>query len=276
VKLSKAVIRAIDPHDDSALRGWYDAMRAGAVADRTAPLVTAFEAMSSSLRDPPPNKSRLPFGAFVGDQIVGTLLVDLPLTDNVHLAEVDLNVPPKNRGNGYGTALLAHAEQLAREAGRTTFLTEINVPSDQSVQTCAGSRFALKHGFTSENQEDHLVLDLPVPEAMTEKAAPPGDYTLVSWSGRCPDDVVEGYAHLSTMMNRDVPHGGVDHQPVVVDVDRIRSNELRLVERGYVPILTAARQTDLCSAPGRGRAQGSACWWWAVAPSGGGVFHLPV
>lgn len=92
-------------------------------------------------------------------------MVDLQTKENPHRAEIDINVPPDLRRRGIGTSLLEHVHRAAAEQGRTTFLTEINVPAHSVPAEWPGSAFATRNGFISAHQEDHLALDLPVDPA---------------------------------------------------------------------------------------------------------------
>ena len=165
----RPLIRVVDPHDDGLFQAWYAAMLAGATAGREAPKVVTHEALSASLRTPTTRKKRTTYGAFVDDTIVGTAMLDLPMKENRHLAEVAVKVPPAQRGRGFGTALFGHVHAVATDERRTTFLTEINVPAGLVLDEWPGSRFALRHGFASEHQEDHLVLDLPADPDRVER-----------------------------------------------------------------------------------------------------------
>lgn len=232
----------IDPYDGAALRTWYEVMRAGAVAGRAAPQLVSHEALRASLVDPNPHQRRTPYAVYDGDTLVGTMLVGLPQRDNTHLAELDINVPPRYRNRGVGTALLGHGERLAGAAGRTVVTGETYAPGDDPAGDDApGLRFARRRGYESAHQEDHLLLDLPpaVPPA------PPADgYRLVSWLGACPDGHVAAFAAMRTALERDLPIGELDIEPPRWDVELVRSSERRMAEQGYAMITTAAQHAD--------------------------------
>ena len=95
--------------------------------------------------------------------------------------------------------------------------------------------FAAALGFEVVHREDHLVLDLPVAaeaiEALRARAlADATAYEVLTWQGRCPDEHVEAYAAMRTRMDNDVPIGEIDHEPVVIDVERVRAGEQRTGE----------------------------------------------
>lgn len=231
----------INPHDEAAFRGWYDVLRAGAVAGRRAPQLASHESLRASMRNPSPYRRRAGYAAFDGDTLVGTLLVDVPQRDNTHLAELDVNVPPRYRNRGVGTALLGHGERLAAAAGRTVVIGETYAAGDDPSYDAPGLRFGRRHGYRSVHQEDHLLLDLPA-------AIPPAPladgYELVSWLGSCPDDHVAAFAAMRTALERDLPTGELDIQPRSWDVELVRSSERRMTEQGYATITTAARHAE--------------------------------
>lgn len=243
---SRPLIRVVDPYDDGLFQAWYAAMHAGATTGREAPKVVTYEALSASLRTPTARKKRTTYGAFVDDTIVGTAMLDLPMNENRHLAEVDINVPPAQRGRGFGAALFDRVHTVATNEHRTTFLTEVNVPAGLGVDEWPGSRFALRHGFASEHQEDHLVLDLPVDPDVVERltraiAMHHRDYDMRTWTGACPDELVDAYASMQTVMGQDVPIGNLDYTPPALDADRVRHNDERMAAQGYTSITTVAR-----------------------------------
>ena len=246
--MSGVVVDEVDPHDEASFRSWYDALREGTVAGRVAPLLSSYEELSTSLRHLNTRLRRSAIGAYDDGQVVGTLLLELSLVDNTHVAEMQVAVPPVHRGRGVGTALYAHADRAATLAGRTTYLSEVDVPLDAALDTHPGSRFALHHGFSSEHTEDHLVLDLPVDPTLVDAirvraAAAHPDYDLVSWVGPCPDEHVAALADMRTAMAVDLPQGELDLTPERWDVERIRTSEQRQADQGFASLTTAARAT---------------------------------
>ncbi len=243
------LVDGVDPHDDAAFRRWYHAFRAGTVAGRLAPLVWAYEELSTSLRHPDTRLRRSVIGAFDDGQVVGTLLLELSLVDNTHVAEMQIAVPPGLRGRGVGAALFTHADRVATEAGRTTYLSEVDVPLGETLDAYPGSRFARSRGFSSEHSEDHLVLDLPADPALVagirvRAADAHGGYDLVSWAGRCPDEHLVAVAAMRTAMSQDLPLGELDLTPEPWDVERVRTTEQRQADQGFASLTTAARAPD--------------------------------
>lgn len=241
-----ATIREVDPHDDADLRAWYEAMHDSATDGRAAPLVSSYAELSASLRNPGEEKIRTPYAALVGTAVVGTLMLELPLKENRHVAEVNVAVAPRHRNRGHGSRLLEYARERAGQTGRTTYLAEVDVHPGTPLETWPGSRFALRNRFTSEHQEDHLVLDLPaafegIDAVEARSAREHSGFTFVSWTGGCPEEHADALTAMHNAMERDMPSGTIDDRPRVWDPDRLRVADQRLAEQGLAAITTAAR-----------------------------------
>ncbi|MFF0345405.1 GNAT family N-acetyltransferase [Kribbella sp. NPDC004875] len=232
-------IREIDPADLALFDEWYDAFRAGAVAGREAALVVGREALGYSLRNPGPLKQRLAVGAFEDDRVLGGMLFEYRLTDNLDTVEVEIDVPPGHRRRGIGTALWQWAVTRAAQLGRTIVQTEIGVPGEP----WAGAAFAERLGFRTEHVEEHLVVPLPYDELrleeLREAAGRLDGYRLTSWAGLCPPEHQQAYADLHTAMDQDVPTGGMTREVVPWTVEKLEASEAR-VDRNYLALVTMA------------------------------------
>jgi GNAT superfamily N-acetyltransferase len=261
-------IRPLDLSDAAATRAWYTAMRAGASAGRTAPLVTAEAALLASLRSNADNPSldRRAHGAWDGGRCLGALLLELPRRENTHLAQIEIDVPPAYRRRGVGAALFDAACALAAAAGRRLFSGELHAPAGTDLADTDGGRFALARGFADRHREQHLVLELPVPddhlEALERRARLRADgYTLTGWQGPVPPEWLETMARLHSLMRRDAPAGEVDRSASTVDAALLRRSQERLAQQGY------RTATAFASAPG-GRPAGYST---LLRPPGDGV-----
>jgi GNAT superfamily N-acetyltransferase len=172
------------------------------------------------------------------ERIVGSVELGLTQEDNLHLAELEVQVLPGARRRGIGRAL--HDEGVRRAAGRTTFLGEAHRPLHEDSPA---TLFARALGYDDVHREHHQLLELPAPERVLGSLPETVDgYELVTWRDRAPDDVVEAYAEMHTQMGRDVPAGEVDHEPAVIDVEKIRVDE-RLSADGHHHLVAAVRRT---------------------------------
>lgn len=191
-----------------------------------------------------------------GQEILGVARLNLPLTDNLHTATLNVVVDARSRRRGVGAALCAAAEELAAADGRRTLIVETDhrqdggeltagdVPAPSIPQDAAAS-FASACGFSLELIERISRLDLPVHSA---GEGLPGStdgsgYELVFWQDVCPDALADAYAQLRQKMSTDAPLGGLDLTPEVWDVPRVREAEEKARGMGYDVLVCAVRHT---------------------------------
>lgn len=235
------MINRIDTTDDTALRAWHSTMREAALADRPEAAVMGFSELRGMVIAPRDDRRYRVYAAIEDGRVVGTLLMELPDRENRHLAELDVSVTPDRRRRGHGSALLAFADRVMEEEGRTTALAEVYVPDGWAPSTWPGVGFALARGFASVHQEDYLVLDLPAdPGRLAGVPAHTGPYRLLTWTGACPDELVQPYARMRTAMEADVPTGDMDTEPEVWDAARVRAEERRRADQEYGTVVSAA------------------------------------
>ncbi len=244
-------IRGLDPHDETAARAWYAALYAGATAGRVMPAVIGEDKQLALLRTNDSNTvmDRRAFGAWRGDTCLGTATLAMPRVDNLHSANIDINVRPEHRRQGVGAALFDHAHAVARAAGRTTLHGEVGVPPQEALADSVTGRFVLARGFHSVLVMFRLVLDLPVPEArLTELEALAGPaatgYRVVSWLGVTPARWLPAIAEMHTLMGYDEPMGEVDWEPVVHDPERIVATQTRMAGQGFGLLTTLVLDAD--------------------------------
>jgi GNAT superfamily N-acetyltransferase len=164
------------------------------------------------------------------------------LTENPHLANLEIAVAPGVRRRGVGRALHGEAVRRARAAGRTSYLSAVFQRDAETPG--AGTAFALALGYELVEKDDHVVLDLPMPEGLLDPFLAVEDhYDVLAWQGRAPDDLVEAYTALHTEMSHHLPTEGVDREPFVYTVEEIREMEDRATAVG-TRLAAAARRVD--------------------------------
>jgi GNAT superfamily N-acetyltransferase len=233
-------IREVDVRSEEQLKVWHDAEQASTRHDRRHAVIRTFEALVNQVTLPSEYRETVLLAAFEDDAIVGVAELGYSLQDNQHVADLEVTVRPECRRRGIGRALYAEATARRRAAGRTSACGELCVVDDEGPLA-----FARAMGADSVHEEDHLVLELPLAdEHLRELAAKAAsDYEIVTWQGRCPDDLIDAYAGMRTRMNRDVPTGELDREAVVMSPERIRAGEERLA-KSYDIVVAAARGAD--------------------------------
>ncbi len=116
---------------------------------------------------------------------------------------VELLVHPDHRRRGHGIALLGAVVQQAR-ARRARELTAGHA-------TEAGSRFAAAIGAVETHREVRSLLRLPLREDLAIRAV--DGYSLRSWVGAAPAELLDSYAHARQAIS-DAPHELEDEQAV--------------------------------------------------------------
>lgn len=233
-------IREIDVHDRAQLRAWFEVESEAISHDRRHAVSRTFDALVTQVTEPSEYHESHLLAAYEGERIVGVAELGYSLQDNPQLADLEVTVRPDCRRRGIGRALYGEASARRRAAGRTSACGEVSV-----VDGDGPLAFAREMGAESVHEEDHLMLDLPLADdrvrELTAKVA--GDYEIVTWQGRCPDDLIDAYAAMRTQMNQDVPVGELDWEAVVMTPERIRAGEERLA-KSYDIVVAAARRAD--------------------------------
>jgi GNAT superfamily N-acetyltransferase len=176
--------------------------------------------------------------AVVGGRVVGAARMELPQKDNEHLCETVLVVHPEARRRGVARALDDEVVRRVRAAGRSTVLTICDEPPGAGH---GNRKAALALGYRVVQTEVRRDIDLPLDPALVaalqrEIAPRAGDYDVVTWWDRCPEELLEDCAALNQAMSTDVPKDEMDWREEVWDGERLRRNEAEVLaaDRTYV------------------------------------------
>ena len=166
--------------------------------------------------------------------VQGFYHIRLPDRENRERAGLSLQVHPEHRRRGIGRALLRHAARQAAENQRSIIGSSL-------FQGTAGEEFARHVGASPGLADARRVLVLakqPAGHAAALRdtaARAAAGYTLMSWTGRTPDEYLDGIAAVSNALG-DAPHEP-GHQSRVWDAQRVREQFDRERElfgsRGY-------------------------------------------
>jgi len=170
---------------------------------------------------------------------LGRAWVYCPLSDNTHRISLAVTVHPELRRRGFGTRLLAWAEEQARAAGRTVYHAELSLGprAAQGPQTPApeggsvaadtpGLVFAQRHGYGLEQIERMSALPVPLdPQWLSqtedESARRAGDYRLLLWVGDVPAPWRAGLAAMWSAFLAEAPTAAMDVEPEIWDEQRV-------------------------------------------------------
>lgn len=232
-------IEQIDPHNEPALKAWWEVGRA-ATAGRASMPWPVWEHVRSIATTTNPERALVFLAAIDGREMVGAALVAHPLLENTHGVELELYVRPDRRREGVGTALLAEAEALTRGAGRTTVWSAALVPPGG---TAPGEAFARARGFDVASRESMKELDTADyrarRQALLDAVGGASDgYEIVTFDTVCPEEHLASFGRLLGMLNAEIPLGDLDLADSEWTPERMRAAEQRQVAIGR-HVLTA-------------------------------------
>lgn len=238
----------LDPTRENLVRRWYDVLVADGRA-RMGDLASTWELHELQTLQQDPARPRRSAVALEGDDAVGALQVTLPQRDNRDVAELAVWTRPDRTGRGVGSALLAHAEEVARQEGRTI----LHASSEALVDAVDPARaFAPAHGYDQAQVVLRSTLALEHDDAWTARmaeiaagagpatTADPGAVRLESVTDLPPEDWYDGLALLNRRMSTDAPLGDLALEEEDWDADRVRYTTQRALDMGRRLATTAA------------------------------------
>lgn len=250
--MSALTILELDPFDDAAFDAWH---RVYEVAERheLGELASAWqlEEVRALMQD---RSSHAWSGGWLGlldGVVVAAGWMRTPLLDNLELAEATVHVLPGHRRRGHGSAMLSRVETAARERGRrvVTGLASWPAAAGSDGAGATGPEFARAHGFDLALTEVQRELALPVPDGLlaalaAEAARSHPSYTLHSWVGPVPDDLLQGWAELTSTLVTEAPTGELDVEQETASVEVVREREAVLARQGRTKYNTVALDAD--------------------------------
>ncbi len=235
----RLVIEPLDARDDGAFDTFYDVYAAAerALGDIANPWMR--EEVRVSLQDPGTSRWLGAFVGRVGTEVVVVGQLSTPLLDNLTSATVAVHVDPARWRHGLGSAMLARLEHEAAARGRTLLDLEGVWPWAAGAEGRgeAVPEFARRRGFGLGLSDVQRVLALPVDVAVLDglaaEAAPHHPaYTLRSWEGPVPDDLLAGWARLASTLMTEAPTGEMEREPESADPAAVRAAEALLARQG--------------------------------------------
>jgi GNAT superfamily N-acetyltransferase len=264
-------IEPVDPFDDDGVAAWHAVYAEAQVAgneDHATPWQLG--EMRVLLQDAGSRVADRAWSGFAGDRLVAAGFLRMPLQDNLDRCEVAVQVLPDARRRGHGRMLAARLEEEARALGRSVLYAEISwdVAGGSHGTGRAGAEFARALDFSLALGDVQRELELPVPDgtlaALVDQVAPyHAGYTLRSFVGPVPDDLVEGWVGLLGSLSTEAPTGELQLEPETITVRQHRDAEEVMWRQGRTKYNTVAlaptgdvvAYTDIATTvhePGRG------------------------
>jgi GNAT superfamily N-acetyltransferase len=223
----------IDPDDEATLTAWHAVVEAAEIHDRGDARTTwrLPEVLVAVREDQTDRVRKLYVGVEDGRVVVSGQFQGSHI-DNLDHAWLLVYTHPDHRRRGHGSAMLSHVEQVAGEHGRTVLDTEASWPYSGPADGAGteGADFLTRHGYRFGLGDVHRMLDLPVAadllDRLAEDAAPHhAGYTLRSWVGPVPEEIVESFAGLVALLVVEAPMGEMEREPESADVGALRRGE---------------------------------------------------
>jgi len=250
--MTRIDIVEVDFFDDSALDAWHRVYEAAEQA--SGPGVAATWQLEEVRALMQRRGLRFWDGGYAGwvdGRLVTVGWVRLSLLDNTDRAELAVHTLPEERRRGYGAAMLAHLEGVARERGRTTMFGESSWPyaAGPSGAGQPGAEFARAAGYDLALGDVKRRLELPVPDVLldelaAEAAAHHDGFTLHSWVGPVPDELVDGWARLNASLTTEAPTGDLTVEAEYADGSTVREAEALVAAQGRTKYNTVALDAD--------------------------------
>ena len=242
-------VSPLDPHDDAQWADYHRVTVDAQLSERPYGDLSALEAFRVSFVRESQTSRMLGWTARLDGAVVGVAMAVLPMADNTHLAFTEVNVTPSARRRGVANALLAALDEELLACGRHTHLAEVPRPYEDSTDDVAGVCFARAGGYELAQTEVHFVLDSPLDPALLsglqeEVDAHIGDYRIVSWQDRCPDEWVQQVCALEEAFIAHAPMGDMDVEPERWSEQRLREKEEVRLARGQHSLISAAVAPD--------------------------------
>jgi len=246
--MSELVITDLDPFDREEFDEFHAVFEAAQVFGREATATPwEREELRAAMQEEATRRFRHGICGRVDGRMVAIGTVEGRLLDNLDKCELQVDVLPDERRKGYGSELIARCEEVARARGRTTALAFVDWPFDGHPEGDgdAGVEFARRHGYAIALVEIQRRLDLPVEDATLDRLAASAaekhvGYTLRSWSGPVPEDLLQGWAEVTSSLMTEAPTGDIDREPETADPAVVREAEALAFKQGRELYATAA------------------------------------
>jgi GNAT superfamily N-acetyltransferase len=241
-------VRPVEARDEGALAAWHAVLQASERdmwPDRTGFALRDVRAFAQHAGT---SRGFVQLGASeAGGPVLGVGVMELPMLDNRHSAEVTIAVHPAQRRRGVGTALVEEMTRLAAADGRTVLNSVVDVPV-AAADAHPSAPFARRVGFTATLPGNSRYLFVPLPsEKMDElrrvvgSARDAREYRMLSFMAPWPAEYMDDHFELARRMSTDEPAGDGAHEEEVWDARRLAEDEELLRARGLSKLAAVAQ-----------------------------------
>ncbi len=237
-------IEEVDPFDDAALEAFH-AHQARVVSDPYDLVWTLEETRVRARLSDPWVERRYVWARADDGAVVATAELELSLRDNTDSVWADLRIDPRRRAEA--GSFVEDLKHRTRLAGRSRLEAEARWAPEESGSPDA--ELLRVHGFRLGIVEAQRVLDLPADDEhlarLATRAAPHhASYALRTWVGPVPEDVVDAYAALRSVMAVEAPSGEMGWEAEDFPPDRVRHEEREFAAQQRTSVTTVAVQED--------------------------------
>jgi GNAT superfamily N-acetyltransferase len=186
-----------------------------------------------------------------GGATAGVALLEVPLLDNRHSAEVVwVAVHPERRRRGAGRALVETMAELGRADGRRVLNSVVDVPPGTNT-THPSSGFATAMGFEPTLGGNKRVLRVPLDPQQVDAlrvfaagVAGADRYRTLTFRTPWPEEYTEDHCELGRRMSTDEPAGDDDHEEEMWDAQRIREGDALLAAQRSTKLAAVAQHNE--------------------------------
>jgi GNAT superfamily N-acetyltransferase len=244
-------VRHIDPNDDAALAEWAGVLQA---SDKELwPDLTGYELADIRAFARYKGTSRrweLLAAGEKGGPMLGVGMLEFPIRDNLHAAEIILAVHPQHRRHGVGTAIVERMAEVARADGRRTLNIVVDVPvaaAGDHPSVFFGPRVGFEPTLPGNSRRLRLPMDSQRLEELHAVVAAGRDaaaYRVLTFETPWPTEFVQDQCALLEVMSTDEPAGDGEREAEEWDEERIREGDELLAARRVAKVAGVAQHVE--------------------------------
>ncbi len=238
----------IDPEDEAGLAAWHEVLHTvdrGVWPDRSGFGLSDVRAFANGRGQY--RRFDLLAAAEPRGPVIGVGMMQVPLRDNLHSAEVTVGVHPEHRRKGAASAIVERMAAMAAAEGRSALNSIVDLPV-AGAGTHPGELFAERVGFVATMPGNSRYLGVPMDAGRVQElrdvvraARDAVDYRVYTFTTPWPEEYLEDHCDLLRRMSTDEPAGDGKKEEEVWDEARIGEYDEELVARGVGKLAAVAQ-----------------------------------